>query len=69
MNNLDALLKLIAERLDPDEFIDVLGYSTEHLCNIMRQEVLANKGKFEEFLDIYDPDQYTDYVFEGEDDA
>lgn len=72
--DITKLIKLISERLDPDELVDVLGYSTAHLCVLLRSEIMANREKFEEFLDVFDQDEefwtsmYDDYEGEEDDD-
>lgn len=51
--DVDALLKAIANRLDPDELVDVLGLSTEELVELLKNEILKQSWKFEEFDDAY----------------
>ena len=50
----DWLFRLIQDRLDPDEVVDILGIGVGELCLSLRKHILLNREKFEEYLDIYD---------------
>ena len=47
-----TLLRLVAERLDPDEIVDMLGLSSEELALIFMSEIMAKKNEFLNFLDF-----------------
>lgn len=47
-----TLLRLIAERLDPDELVDMLGLSTQEIALIYMDEIMAKKEEFLNFLDF-----------------
>ena len=47
-----TLLRLVAERLDPDEIVDMLGLSSEELALIFMSEIMAKKDEFLNFLDF-----------------
>ena len=49
----ETLFRLIGDRLDPEEVIDILGLGTGELCLLLRKKILEDREKFEEFLDIY----------------
>jgi len=57
MDDLNKLFALIAERCDPDEIVDILGYSSARLCVVLRKEIINNREKFEEFLDVFEQDE------------
>lgn len=59
MDSIAKLIRLISDRLDPEEVVDILGYNTPHLCLLLRKDIIENRNKFEEFLDIYDTEEYT----------
>lgn len=45
-----VLLKLISDRLDPDELIDMLGLTTKELAFIFMVEIMEKREDFEAFL-------------------
>ena len=47
-----TLLRLIAERCDPDTIIDILGLTSEEICLVYMSEILKNKEEFLNFLDF-----------------
>lgn len=47
-----TLLRLIAERLDPDEIVDILGLSSEELALVFMAEIMDKKEEFLNFLDF-----------------
>ena len=49
----ETLFRLIGDRLDPEEVIDILGLGTGELCLLLRKKILEDREKFEEFLGIY----------------
>jgi len=57
MDDLNKLFALIAERCDPDEIVDILGYGSARLCVLLRKEIINNREKFEEFLDLFEDDE------------
>lgn len=50
----DILFKLIRERLEPEEIVDLCGVGVGELTLRLRHLILANRKRFEDFLDIYD---------------
>jgi hypothetical protein len=50
----DILFKLIRERLDPEEIVDLSGVGVGELTLRLRHLILANRERFEDFLEIYD---------------
>lgn len=64
-----TLIRLISEQLDPDELVDVLGYSTDHLCTLLRKDIIEAKHKFIDFFNYREPDDIIADWFEGIDDA
>lgn len=54
MDDTNFLFQLIQDRMDPDDVVDVLGIGTGELCLYLRGQILANREKFEDFLDIYE---------------
>ena len=50
----DKLFQLIADRMDPDEVVDLCGIGTGELSLRLRQNILLNRKRFEDYLDIYD---------------
>ena len=50
-----TLFRTIQERCDPDEVIDILGIETGRLCLLLRREVLQAREKFEDYLEIGEP--------------
>lgn len=59
MEDLERLLNRIEERCDPDEIIDVLGLSSSDLVEICRGHIIDKRGEFEDYLDIYEGDDYN----------
>ena len=49
------LFRLIQDRCSPEEVLDILGMGTGELCLRLRKQILENREKFEDFLDIYEP--------------
>lgn len=47
-----TLLRLIGDRLDPDELVDILGLSTKELALVYMNEIFAKKEEFLNFLDF-----------------
>lgn len=43
---IDDLTERIVNTLDPDQLVDILGLTTEELCDILWYEIDANKDKF-----------------------
>ena len=50
----DNLFQLIQDRLDADEIVDLCGIEVGELCLRLRKNILDNRERFEDFLDIYD---------------
>ena len=50
----DLLFRLIADRMDPDEVVDLCGIGINELCLRLRGNILENRERFEDYLDIYD---------------
>ena len=50
----DNLFQLIQDRLDADEIVDLCGIEVGELCLRLRKNILENRERFEDFLDIYD---------------
>jgi len=50
----DNLFRLINDRMDPDEVVDLLGLGTGELCLRLRKQILEQRKRFEDYLDIYD---------------
>ncbi len=40
-------IKDILERVEPDELIDILGLTTEDLCDILHEQIMDNLDKFD----------------------
>jgi hypothetical protein len=58
----DNLFRLIQDRCDPDDVVDILGIGTGELCLALRGQILAKRELFEEFLDVYEEEEYeSDY--------
>jgi hypothetical protein len=51
--NYFKLMGAIAERLDPEEVVDILGLGIEDLLDLddIKMLIIANKERFVEFLD------------------
>jgi hypothetical protein len=43
----DYLCEEIAERYDPDEIVDILGFSSEELVEALRSYIIDNAERFE----------------------
>ena len=54
MYTIDELLNIIMERVDPDELIDLLGITTDDLCQALFEEIADNRDKILEHLDLED---------------
>ena len=52
----DNLFRLIMDRMDPEEVVDLLGMGTGELCLRLRQPILEQRERFEDYLDIYNGD-------------
>jgi len=50
----DLLFQLIQDRMDPDEVVDLLGIGVGELCLRLRKQVLDNRERFEDYLNIYE---------------
>ena len=50
----DKLFQLIQDRMDPEEVVDLIGIGTGELCLRLRRNILENRERFEDYLDIYD---------------
>ena len=59
------LFRIIQDRCDPDEIVDVLGIGTGELCLALRRQILEHRERFEEYLDLYEGAEYDE---EEEDD-
>lgn len=55
------LFRLIQDRCDPDDVVDILGIGTGELCLALRRQILEKRELFEEFLDVYEEDEYEHY--------
>lgn len=64
--SIKQLMRLIGERVDPDELVDILGYSTDRLCLLLRKEIINNREKFEEYLDAYECSEFDEWEDEDE---
>ncbi len=53
----DKLFSLIADRCDLDDVLDLCGIGINELCLRLRGNILDNREKFEDFLDIYSPEE------------
>ena len=49
----NELFRIIADRMNPEEIVDVLGLSSEELVDVLRFEILSNKDKFDDIMDEY----------------
>lgn len=58
----NKLFHLIQERLDPDDVIDILGMGVGELCLRLRREILLNRKRFEDFLEINIPEEAEEDV-------
>lgn len=50
----DLLFRLIRDRLEPEEIVDLCDIGIGELVLKLRGNILANRARFEDFLDIYD---------------
>ena len=50
----DILFKLIRDRLEPEEVVDLAQVGIGELVLRLRGKILENRQRFEDFLDIYD---------------
>ena len=48
----DKIKQLIIDRVDPDEFIDVLGLDIEELVGYLEKPLKEHIEDFEEYLDV-----------------
>jgi hypothetical protein len=53
----DWLFRLIEDRLNPEEVVDILGIGVGELCLYLRSQILDSREKFEDFMDIYDEEE------------
>jgi len=60
MESNDMLFRLIADRMDLDEVLDLCGIGIGELCLRLRSNILNNRERFESYLDIYDPVEFAD---------
>jgi hypothetical protein len=56
----DKLFQLIQDRLNPEEVVDLCNIGVGELSLRLRSHILANRERFEDFLDIYDEDLCND---------
>lgn len=56
----NKLFSLIQERCDPDEVLDILNMGIGELCLKLRKEILNDREKFEDFLDINIDSEYEE---------
>ncbi len=69
MDDTGFLFRLIEDRLDMDEVLDLTGIGIGELCLRLRGNILDNREKFESYLDIYDPAEFNEETYgEGYDD-
>ena len=50
----DLLFRLIRDRLDPEEIVDLCGVGVDELSLRLRHLIIENRARFEDYLDIYD---------------
>jgi hypothetical protein len=50
----DKLFQLIQDRMEMDEILDLADVGVGQLCLRLRSAILANRERFESYLDIYD---------------
>lgn len=50
----DKLFRLIRDRLELEEIVDLCGIEIGELVLRLRGNIIANRERFEDFLDIYD---------------
>ena len=55
---LEDVLRCIKEKVDPEELVDILGLTTEELCEYLAEEI---NSKIERFEDIYEENYTEDY--------
>lgn len=51
MRTLEELKEVITERLNPEEFVDLLEVSTEELVTYCEDLIIERRGKFRELED------------------
>lgn len=64
MESNDMLFRLIADRMDLDEVLDLCGIGIGELCLRLRSNILDNRDRFEDYLDIYDPVEFADEEYQ-----
>ena len=50
----DLLFRLIRDRLDPEEIVDLCNIGVGELALRLRGNIIDNRKRFEDYLDIYD---------------
>jgi len=58
----DNLFRLINDRMDPDEVLDLLGMGTGKLCLLLRRQILEQRERFEDYLEIYETEEEHDGI-------
>ena len=60
MEDRDFLFQLIEDRMDMEEVLDLCGIGIGELCLRLRGNILDKRGRFESYLDVYDPVEFEE---------
>ena len=66
MDDTGFLFRLIEDRLEMDEVLDLCGIGIGELCLRLRGNILDNRERFESHLDIYDPAEFSEESYNDE---
>ena len=66
MDDTGFLFRLIEDRLEMDEVLDLCGIGIGELCLRLRGNILDNRERFESHLDIYDPAEFNEEGYNDE---
>ncbi len=61
MDDIVELFKLIRERCDLNEIVDLCDIEVGELTLRLRSNIIKHRGKFESFLDVYEKDEEEEY--------
>tara|TARA_B110000881_G_scaffold161539_1_gene144534 strand:- start:104 stop:292 length:189 start_codon:yes stop_codon:yes gene_type:complete len=53
----NLLFQLIQDRMDCEEIVDLCGIEVGELALRLRSHIIANRERFEDYLDIYDNEE------------
>ena len=48
----DGLIFEVVSRMDPDEIVEVLGLNSEELAEALRDYIIDNRDKFNDYLEV-----------------